>query len=59
MLGPGEWGHRESQADSPLTMDPSAGLDPTTLRSQPEWKAVITARVGRSTDYANQAPLVP
>ena len=29
---------KESQADSPLSMEPHAGLDLTTLRSHPEWK---------------------
>ena len=33
--------HSEAQgeADSPLSREPDSGLNPRTLRSQPEWKA--------------------
>ena len=41
---------RESQADSPLSMEPNAGLNLTTLRPQPETKS----RVRCSTDWATQ-----
>ena len=47
--GGGE-GERESQADSTLSTEPDAGLDPRTLRSRPELKA----RARRLTDCAPQ-----
>lgn len=37
---------RKFQADSSLSMEPDAGLDPTTLRSRPE----VKSRVGRQND---------
>jgi len=37
---------RESEADSALSAEPHAGLDPTIVRSQPELKP----RAARSTD---------
>ena len=44
---------RESQADSLLSLEPQAGLDPRTLRSRPEPKS----RVGYLTDSATQVSL--
>ena len=32
-------GQAEGEADSPMSRDPDAGLDPRTLRSSPEPKA--------------------
>ena len=46
-------GERETQADFPLNVEPSAGLDLMTLRSWPEWKS----RVRCLTDWATHAPL--
>ena len=34
-------GERESQADSPLSMELKSGLDPKTLRSGPELKSRV------------------
>ena len=34
-------GERESQADSPLSMEPDMGLDLTTLKSWPEPKSRV------------------
>ena len=45
---------RESQADSMLSVKPSAGLNLMTLRSQPELKP----RLGRLTDWTVQVPPV-
>lgn len=41
---------RESQADSPLSMEPDMGVDLGTLRSQPEPKP----KVGHPTNLATQ-----
>jgi len=38
VIGGGAEGERESQADSPLSSEPDTGLDPITLRSEPEPK---------------------
>ena len=45
---------RESQVGSTLIMEPNMGLNLTTVRSWPEPKS----RVGHSTDWATQVPLV-
>ena len=49
--GPEGDGKREPQADSPLSLEPNAGLDSTTPRSWPELKP----RVKHSTKWATQA----
>ena len=38
--GGGAEGEGEKQADSPLSAEPDSGLDPRTLRSQPETNSV-------------------
>ena len=48
----GRWKEGETQADAPLSAEPHAGPDPTTLRSQPELKS----RVRHLTDCTTQVP---
>ena len=50
----GGWieGERESLADYLLSMEPATGLDPNTLRLEPEPKS----RVGHLTNRATQVP---
>ena len=42
----------ESQADSVLSLEPSVGLNPRSLRSRPELKS----KVGHLTEQITQAP---
>ena len=43
---------KNPQADSPMSVEPNAGLHPRTLRTWPEWKS----RVRWSTYWTSQAP---
>lgn len=52
MGGGAEVEGKNPEASSPLSVEPSAGLDPRTLRSSPDPKA----RVGRPTDSPSRRP---